>query len=337
MNQTIQVIRLGVLLLGLHFPFSVAHAAQTCTAPVGALGHGVNAVVADSIGPEVGSATVTCNDGVYNYSATTCVAGDTTPNAFGFTDVTGQALNMLITSNTITISGINAGTAVSVSGDGSPQISINGGAWGTSGTITNGQSLAVRLTSANANSTARTATVDVGGVTDVWSVTTGAGCTTRAETWTQGANSCNGSTPALSHGASTTVTDGTGTTGSVTMTCTNGSLSQSGATCSAACIPNFSILPCTSNGQCCSGYCNTSITTCQPMAPCTAGQVSIAPACCHSVPNGTVGDVINANPWDNAGGACGGGNHGGFGTIECTLGGWQVTSGNCSFTGGDGG
>lgn len=42
----------------------------------------------------------------------------------------------------------------------------------TSGTITNGQTLAVRLTSSASNITMLSATVDVGGVTDQWDVTT---------------------------------------------------------------------------------------------------------------------------------------------------------------------
>lgn len=115
------------------------------------------------------AATVTVGTVSDNWSVTTI---DITPNAFSFTDVTGVNLNTLTTSNTITISGIDTATSVSVSGDGSPQVSINGGAWVTSGTITSGQSLAVRLTSANAGTTARSATVTVGGVSDNWSVTT---------------------------------------------------------------------------------------------------------------------------------------------------------------------
>ena len=102
-------------------------------------------------------------------------ACDTTPNAFSFTDVTGAEVSTLTTSNSITIGGINTSTPVSVSGSGSPQIRINGGSWVTSGTITNGQSLQVRLTSSASNDTASTATVNVGGVTDSWSVTTESG------------------------------------------------------------------------------------------------------------------------------------------------------------------
>jgi hypothetical protein len=97
---------------------------------------------------------------------------DTVPNAFTFSDVTGAALSTLTTSSAITISGINSGSAVSVSGSGSPQISIAGGTWATSGTITNGQTLAVRLTSSPTAGTMLTATVTVGGVSDAWNVTT---------------------------------------------------------------------------------------------------------------------------------------------------------------------
>lgn len=118
------------------------------------------------------TATVTVGT-VSDAWATTTQVQDNTPNAFAFTDVTGQQLAAVITSNTLTITGIGpAPVSVSVTGAGSPQISINGGAWGTSGSISNGQTLAVRLTSAATSNTARTATVTVGTVSDTWSVTT---------------------------------------------------------------------------------------------------------------------------------------------------------------------
>lgn len=118
------------------------------------------------------TATVTVGT-VSDAWATTTQVQDNTPNAFAFTDVTGQQLAAVIISNTLTITGIGpAPVSVSVTGAGSPQISINGGAWGTSGSISNGQTLAVRLTSAATSNTARTATVTVGTVSDTWSVTT---------------------------------------------------------------------------------------------------------------------------------------------------------------------
>jgi len=116
-------------------------------------------------------ASVTVGDATVNWSVTT-LDEDLTPDAFNFTDLTLQEHNTLVTSNTITISGINSNPTVSVSGVGAPEIRINGGAWTTSGTITNGQTLQVRLTTANASATTRSATVDINGVSDVWNVTT---------------------------------------------------------------------------------------------------------------------------------------------------------------------
>lgn len=151
-----------------------------CTATVSAAAHGANgtATISDPGGcgtAYYGSGMFSCADGTFTYSSGTCTqqtACDTTPNAFAFTDQTGIALSTLTTSNTLTISGINTATPVSVSGGGSPKISINGGAWGVSGSITNGQSLRVQLTSSASGNTTVAATVTVGGVSDNWSVTT---------------------------------------------------------------------------------------------------------------------------------------------------------------------
>lgn len=191
-----------------------------------------------------------------NWTVTT--AGiDTTPNAFSFTDETNQALNTLNTSNIITISGINAPTSVTVSGTGSPQISINGGAWATSGTITNGQTLQVRLTTANAFTTARSATVNVGGVTDVWSVTTraAANCSNTTISW----SNCDAASGSMTHSQSKTITNTTARyVGTRNITCTDGTISQSGGSCtqntktynvntSTACINGF--CDCVRNGQ----------------------------------------------------------------------------------------
>ena len=100
------------------------------------------------------------------------VAQDTTPNSFTFVDQTGVNLSTLTTSNFITISGFSEPVSVSVSGDGSPQVSIAGGSWTTSGTISENQSLQVRLTSSGSKNTASSATVTIGSVSDNWSVTT---------------------------------------------------------------------------------------------------------------------------------------------------------------------
>src|SRR5210317_931138 len=95
---------------------------------------------------------------------------DTTPNAFDFTNQTNLNLSTLTYSNNVTISGINQ--AVSVSATNGAQFSINGGSYVTSGSISNGQTLRVRLTSSGSYSTAVSTTVTVGGTSDVWSITT---------------------------------------------------------------------------------------------------------------------------------------------------------------------
>ncbi|KQN11545.1 hypothetical protein ASE89_14245 [Sphingomonas sp. Leaf30] len=97
---------------------------------------------------------------------------DTTPNAFTFTDATNAAPSTLTASNAITVSGINAASAISVSGG---EYQINGGSWVTAaGTVTNGQTVKVRLTSSSAASTTSNVTLTIGGVSDTFSVTTAA-------------------------------------------------------------------------------------------------------------------------------------------------------------------
>lgn len=103
-------------------------------------------------------------------------AADTTPDNFvDFTDATGQASNTVITSNSQTITGFTTAN-VSVSGDGSPEVSINGGTFTSSpGTMSNNQTIVVRLTSASGTNFTRTATVTIGTVSKTFDVTTGAG------------------------------------------------------------------------------------------------------------------------------------------------------------------
>jgi len=100
-------------------------------------------------------------------------AADTAPDAFSFLAATNQEPGQVIPSSFATISGLEAPASVTVAGAvGSPQISVDGGAtWGTSATVTESDTLAVRLTSGTFGET-RTATVNVGGVTADFSVTT---------------------------------------------------------------------------------------------------------------------------------------------------------------------
>ncbi len=95
---------------------------------------------------------------------------DTIPNTFSFIDQNNVAQTTVITSNTISITGINAPAAISVSGG---EYRVNNGPWlNTPSTVTNGQNVSVRLTSsADLNSTTGVI-LSVGGISDTFSVTT---------------------------------------------------------------------------------------------------------------------------------------------------------------------
>ena len=102
------------------------------------------------------------------YSSTT---GDFTPAVFSFTDVTGVPYSSTMTSNTITVSGINAPTAITVVGG---TYSINGGAYiSASGTVSNGDTVTIRHTSAPSEASTINTTLTIGGVSDTYSSTTG--------------------------------------------------------------------------------------------------------------------------------------------------------------------
>lgn len=108
---------------------------------------------------------------------TTSVVADTTPDPFTFTDETNVPLFSVRTSNTITITGIDAPTEFSVTGAG--QAEVNGsGVWVTSGTVEEGDTIVLRHTSSNLNSTAVSTTLTVGGVSDTFTSTTTAAAAT---------------------------------------------------------------------------------------------------------------------------------------------------------------
>lgn len=110
-------------------------------------------------------------------SATSVAIQDTTPNQFSFTDQTNVTTSTTITSNTITLSGIDAGATASVSITGG-EYSKNGGAFTSSpGTAQNGDTFAVRHTSSGSNSTSVNTTLTVDTVSDTFTSTTEAAST----------------------------------------------------------------------------------------------------------------------------------------------------------------
>jgi hypothetical protein len=98
-------------------------------------------------------------------------SADTTPDAYTFTAQTGAARSTVTPSNAITVAGINSAAAISITG-GEYEINASGTWASGAGTVNNGDTVKVRLTSSASYSTAATATLTIGGVDGTFSVTT---------------------------------------------------------------------------------------------------------------------------------------------------------------------
>jgi hypothetical protein len=149
---------------------------------------------------------------------------DTTPDAFGFTSVSGVSQDTVVSSNVVSISGIDAAAPVGINNG---EYRINGGGWTSApGQITNGQTVQVRHTSANTANTVTETTLTIGGVSGSFKSTTAAGVDTDPdafgfETQTGVAQSSlivsNSITP-IGYDATTTVKAGSGTQYSINCT-----------------------------------------------------------------------------------------------------------------------
>ncbi|QOX79893.1 hypothetical protein FY034_13445 [Trichlorobacter lovleyi] len=100
------------------------------------------------------------------------------PDAFSFTARTGMPLNTAIVSNPVTVTGITASTAISITGGDYSVSTDNGATWGgwtnTSGTVAVNSQVRVRLTSSTTAATQTSATLTIGAVSGVFNVTTAA-------------------------------------------------------------------------------------------------------------------------------------------------------------------
>lgn len=95
---------------------------------------------------------------------------DPAPNQFSFPAKTNVAINTLIYSNIITVSGINVPSPISITGG---TYSINDGAFtSNSGVVRNGQTVQVRVRSSSSFTTTTGATLAIGGVSRTFRVTT---------------------------------------------------------------------------------------------------------------------------------------------------------------------
>lgn len=113
------------------------------------------------------------NEAIWNTAIWAQEAGnDTTPDQFTFADRFNVATSTEITSDPITITGIDAAADITVTGG---TYNINGGAFTSSaGTVVNGDVIRARHTSSASASTATNTAVTVGGVSDTFTSTTAA-------------------------------------------------------------------------------------------------------------------------------------------------------------------
>jgi len=102
------------------------------------------------------------------FRATTLV--DVTPNAFTFTPATNAAFGSVNTSNPITVESIDVSVPITITGG---EYSINGGAFtAAAGTVTKGQTVAVKAIALAGTELTQSAVVIIGGVSGTYSVTT---------------------------------------------------------------------------------------------------------------------------------------------------------------------
>jgi len=142
---------------------------------VGAVSTGIQQIIVGPLNVTT-QYTLTATDGSTTDTESVTVqvvAPDTTADAFAFANVTDASLSTLYTSSAVTISGLGNGISVNVNATNGAETSVNGGAFSTSTkTVTNGSTLAVRMTSSASYNTGKSTTVSVGSVTGVWSITT---------------------------------------------------------------------------------------------------------------------------------------------------------------------
>ena len=105
------------------------------------------------------------------FRTTTEARSDTTPDAFNFVDRTNVRLRTRITSNTITVSGIDAPAPISLKGNGF--FSVNGGAYTRrAATVNNGDTVSVRHWSSVYYGTPVYTVLTIGGVSETFRTTT---------------------------------------------------------------------------------------------------------------------------------------------------------------------
>lgn len=103
----------------------------------------------------------------------TVFAQDTDPDLFSFSNIPIASPSTTYTTETVTITGLGAGVSVNVTATNNAETSVNGGAFSTATkTITNNQTLRVRMVSSANPDTPKTTSVNVGTASTTWTITT---------------------------------------------------------------------------------------------------------------------------------------------------------------------
>ncbi|MDD2923633.1 IPTL-CTERM sorting domain-containing protein [Rhodoferax sp.] len=170
---------------------------------------------------------------------------DTTPVAFSFTDQTGVATSTVITSNAITVSGINAPATITISGG---EYKIGTGSWtNASATVSAGDSVTVRHTSSASFSSSVNTVLSIGGVTDTFTSTTMAAVPTFTVTATAspaagGTVSCTPNPVSLGGNATCTATPNAGYSfNAFSGDCSGTSCSLTGVTATKSVTASFTL------------------------------------------------------------------------------------------------
>ena len=149
------------------------------TAASGSITNGQQVQVRLIASPSYGgtaSCTLTIGGVSDTFSADTRSA-DLAPDVFSFTRLSNQATSTQVESSIVTVSGIEAAASVTMSGTGTATVREyrkNGGAWTAIGatTVSPGDTLQLRLTTAAGAGVTGGITVNIGGVSDTWTATT---------------------------------------------------------------------------------------------------------------------------------------------------------------------
>ncbi|MBN8280277.1 MAG: hypothetical protein J0M16_06690, partial [Gammaproteobacteria bacterium] len=102
----------------------------------------------------------------------TVTTGETVPNAFTFEDQVGVPTVTTVYAAPVTITGISAPAAVTISANGQYQVNCTGSFTSNPGVVANGQTICVRHVSSGSLSSQVNTTLTVGGVSDIFTSTT---------------------------------------------------------------------------------------------------------------------------------------------------------------------